>query len=71
MAAPLTTPISLMRRVCFSLLFASISSLATGTDAWLERVAPVIDGPERERYLALATEDERFSFREAFGRASP
>jgi len=46
------------------LLFASTSSLAA--DAWLERVAPVIDAPERERYLALASEDERSSFREAF-----
>jgi GWxTD domain-containing protein len=53
-----------MRRACCSLLFASISSLAA--DTWLERVAPVIDGPERERYLALATENERQNFREAF-----
>ncbi|MBY0503711.1 MAG: GWxTD domain-containing protein [Bryobacteraceae bacterium] len=46
------------------MLFASISSYAA--DTWLERVAPVIDGPERARYLSLATEDERASFREAF-----
>jgi GWxTD domain-containing protein len=46
------------------LLFASISSLAA--DAWLERVAPIIDAPERERYLSLATEDERINFREVF-----
>lgn len=53
-----------MPRVCCSLLFASIFSF--GADAWLERVAPVIDRSERERYLSLATAEERANFQEAF-----
>lgn len=53
-----------MRRVCCSLLCVSISSFAA--EPWLERVAPVVDPSERERYQALATEEERANFREAF-----